>query len=110
VPIKWNALKVSESMDEVDTHLNKIIEPLKAAKSSVEVVLLIPNLPEYIQQPLRTLGSNIDSDIGYIASWDKKWRPGRLQSEVQRIRDLLPKDALVAEKEKLRQGTKQSML
>jgi hypothetical protein len=97
-------------MDKVEEQIAKIIVPLQEANAIVEETLKLPNLPEYMGQTLRGMSSDIESIIGYTSSYDKSFHPGKIVGDIRRVRDDLPKGAIKAETEKLRQGVKQSML
>lgn len=66
MPIKWNALMVSEAMDMVEGYVNQAIEPLEQAKLVAIEARKIPNLPGYIDQHLVRLISEIERVTGGV--------------------------------------------
>jgi hypothetical protein len=105
VSIKWSALKVTEAMDVVESYINQIINPLEQARNAVKEARDIPNLPQYIDQHLLRIISEIDRVIG-----GSQWEPvGRLKAGIQSARDSLPDGAVEEEKKKLENGNQLSL-
>jgi hypothetical protein len=105
MPIKWNPLKVNESMDTVETYINLAIEPLELARSAAREALNIPNLPQYVTQHINRIIGDIDQAIG-----GSRWNTaGRLKAGIQSVRNDLPKEAIEDEKKKLESGSQLSL-
>lgn len=98
MPIKWSAVKVSKAMDELEAQLALAKSFLDEAHRIAEEARTIPNLPEYIDQPLRTLSdrlsSSLESFLGYV----------------NRTREHIPDGAVEAEQGRTRHGEIQSMM
>ena len=105
MPIKWSALKVIEAMDMVESYVNQAIEPLEQARNATKEALNIPNLPQYVDQYLVRIISEIDRVIG-----GSQWEPvGRLKAGIQSTRESIPDGALEEEKKKLENGNQLSL-
>ena len=105
MPIKWSALKVIEAMDVVEGYVNQVTDPLEQARNAVKEARDIPNLPQYVDQHLIRIISEIDRVIG-----GSQWEPvGRLKAGIQAVRDSLPNGALEEEKKKLENGNQLSL-
>jgi len=105
VPIKWSALKVIEAMDMVESYVNQAIEPLEQARNAVKEARDIPNLPQYIDQYLLRIISEIDRVIG-----GSQWEPvGRLKAGIQSTRESIPDEAVEEERKKLENGNQLSL-
>ena len=100
MPIKWNPLKVNESMDKVEEQVNQVIEPLEQARLAAREALNIPNLPQYVTQHINRIIGDIDQAIGG-SHWNQT---GRLMAGIQSVRNDLPKEAIEEEKKKLESG------
>jgi hypothetical protein len=72
MPIKWNALMVSEAVDMVEEYVNQAIEPLEQAKLVATEARKIPNLPGYIDQHLFRLISEIERVTGGVSPWNQQ--------------------------------------
>jgi len=89
VPIKWSALKVIEAADRIEEHFNLAVEPLEQARTVAQEARRIDNLPQYIDQYLTRIISEIDRVIG-----GSQWEPvGRIRSGMKDIRDNIPSGA-----------------
>ena len=106
MPIKWNPLKVNESMDKVEEQVNQVIEPLEKARLAAREALNIPNLPQYVTQHINRIIGDIDQAIGG-SQWNTT---GRLKAGIQSVRNDLPKEAIEEEKKKLESGSQLSMV
>jgi len=80
MPIKWSPYRVSEAMDKVEEIVNQAAEPLEQAKIVASEARNIANLPQYLDQRLVSLITNIQR-IDYI------------RESIQSVRDNLPYDA-----------------
>ena len=65
MPIRWNALRVSEAMDMVEEFVNQAAEPLEQAKTVANEARNIDSLPQYLDQRLVRLIIDIER-IDYI--------------------------------------------
>ena len=106
MPVKWSALKVIKMMDMVEEYVGQVIEPLEQARTAAREARNIPNLPQYVDQYLVRIISEIDRAIG-----GSQWEPeGRLKSGIQSVRESLPDGAIEEEKRKLENGSQLSMV
>jgi hypothetical protein len=105
MPIKWNPLKVNESMDKVEEQVSQVIEPLEKARLAAREALNIPNLPQYVTQHINRIIGDIDQVIGG-SQWNTN---GRLKAGIQSVRNDLPKEAIEEEKKKLDSGSQLSL-
>ena len=85
MPIKWNALRVSEAMDMVEGFVNQAAEPLEQAKIVANEARNIANLPQYLGQRLVRLIIDIER-IDYS------------RTSINAVRNDLPDGAVEAEK------------
>lgn len=92
--IRWDAVEVMDGIDEVHKLLSGTVPFFQRAKEQVRAIREVPQLPEYIDQPLRGLLDAIDRAQDKPAYY------------VQRIRDFVPKDALALQR---RQGRQQGL-
>jgi hypothetical protein len=100
MPIRWSALRVSEAMDMLDDYDTQATEPLEKARIVAREARNIRNLPQYVDQHLLRIISEIDVLIGG-GQWQTK---GKLKSEIESVREALPDDAVKDEKEMLQSG------
>ena len=105
MPIRWSALKVSEAMDKLDELVSEATKPLEKARIAAREARNIPNLPQYVDQ--RLLG--IITEIDHIIGGGQYQTTGKLKQSIQSIRESLPQDAVKDEK-KLRESGDQMML
>jgi len=98
VPIKWSAVKVSQVCDDIDTQLALAESFFAEAKRLAEEARRLPNLPQYIDQKL----SGLASDLGY--------RIDSLKSRLDSIRKNIPAEALKAERALARYGDRQGLM
>ncbi len=61
MPIKWSAVKVSEAMDDVERQINLAESFLAEAKDKAEAARAIADLPQYLDQRLIRLITDIES-------------------------------------------------
>ena len=100
MPIRWSALRVSEAMDMLSEYVAQATKPLEQARLVAREARSIPNLPQYVDQHLLRIISEIDAIIG-SPQWQSK---GRLDSGIDSIREALPKDSVEDEKKALQSG------
>ncbi len=91
MPIKWSALMVSEAMDMVEEFVNQASDPLEQAKIVANEARNIPNLPQYLDQRLIRLVTDIER-INYI------------KSSINAVRKDLPDGAVEAERRSISHG------
>jgi hypothetical protein len=106
VPIKWSALQVSDAVDMVEEYVSQAIEPLEQARIVAREARSIPNLPQYVDQHLLRIISEIDRAIG-----GSQWEPvGRLKAGIQSVRESLPDGAVDEERKRLENGSQLSLV
>jgi hypothetical protein len=98
MPIRWSAVKVSEEVDEIEELMNSIRPTLWRMREKVEELRRIPNLPGYIDQPTVTMTSKVDNFNTYMKGY------------IERIRNLIPTEALEEERKALEYGSQQSLI
>jgi hypothetical protein len=104
--IKWSTLKVSEAMDMIEEFVNQAAEPLEQARIVAREARKIDNLPQYIDQDLTRILSEIDRAIG-----GSQWEPiGRLRAGIEAIRKDIPGQAIEDEKASLKHGAQQALI
>ncbi len=96
MPIKWSALMVSEAMDMVEEFVDQASDPLEQAKTVANEARKIANLPQYLDQRLIRLVTDIER-INYI------------KSSINDVRKDLPDGAIETERISVSHG-KQSVL
>ena len=105
MPIKWNALLVSDAMEMVEEFVGQAVGPLEQARTVTREARKIPNLPQYIDQHLLRIISEIDRTIG-----GSEWEPvGRVMAGIQSVRESLPDRAVEDEKKRLETGSQLSL-
>jgi hypothetical protein len=92
MPIKWSAVRVSETVDEIEELTKSMGATLWQMREKAQELRLIPNLPGYIDQPTATMTFKVDNFNGYLKGY------------IERIRNLIPKDALEDERKALEYG------
>ncbi len=98
MPIRWSTIKVSEEVDEIEELMNSIRPTLWRMREKAEELRRIPNLPGYIDQPTVTMTSKVENFNTYMKSF------------VERIRNLIPKEALEEERRAMEYGSQQSII
>jgi hypothetical protein len=98
VPIRWSTVKVSEDVDEIEELFKSITPTLWRMREKAEELRGIPNLPGYIDQPTVTMTSKVDNFNSYMKGY------------IERIRNLIPKEALEEERKALEYGKQQSLI
>jgi len=110
MPIKWNALMVSEAMDMVEEYVNQAIEPMEQAKLVATEARKIPNLPGYIDQHLVRLISEIERVTGGVLSWNQQPHPGNVRAAISSVRESIPGGTVEAERQKVNSGKQLSLV
>jgi len=106
MPIKWSALRVNEAMDMVEEYVNQVVEPLEQARIVAIEARNIPNLPQYVDQYMVRIISEIDRAIG-----GSQWEPvGRLKAGIQSVRESLPDRAVEDEIKRIESGSQLSLV
>ena len=95
--IKWSAVKVSEAMDGMEQQVSLIAPFLDGARVRVEAARQIADLPQYIDQYLVRLITDIDR-IDYV------------KTAIEAVRDAIPDGAIEAEQDRNRYGSRQSLI
>jgi hypothetical protein len=97
MPIKWSAVKVSQAMDEVERQVCLAESFFTEAKAKAKEARTIPNLPQYLDQRLSSLLSQIE-------------RIDNVKSSIKAVRKDIPQEAIEAERERLKYGSQQSII
>ena len=97
MPIKWSAVEVSEAMDDVERQINLAESFLTEAKVKAEIARKIADLPQYVDQRLIRLITDIE-------------RIDNVRSAIEAVRQSIPDGAIEAEREHLRNGSQQSLI
>ena len=97
MPIKWSAVKVSESMDDVERQVNLAESFLSEAKVKAETARNIANLPQYLDQRLIHLICDIE-------------RIDNVRSAIDSVRKSIPEGAIEAERNTARHGSQQTLI
>lgn len=106
MPVNWSALKVNEAMDMVEEYVNQVVEPLEQARIVATEAKNIPNLPQYVEQYLVRIISEINRAID-----GSQWEPvGRLKAGIQSVRESLPDGAVDEERKRLESGSQLSLV
>ena len=87
VPIKWNALKVAEAVDEVEALIDEAEPILAEAEQKARQSRGIPNLPEYMQERFGRLIFTIE-------------RRENIRLAIANVRKNIPEGAVRAERER----------
>ena len=91
MPIRWSAIKVSQSLDEIE-EIVKEAEPIfQKAREKAKEACQVPNLPEYMSQPIGGLEWGLKEDLL------------RIYSDIKRIRKYIPEEALAREQKRFDQ-------
>jgi len=98
VPIRWSTVRVSKEVNEIEELMNSIRPTLWRMREKAEELRRIPNLPGYIDQPTVTMTSKVDNFNSYMKGY------------IERIRNLIPKEALEEERKALEYGSQQSLI
>jgi len=97
MPIKWSAVKVSEAMDDVERQINLAEAFLAEAKVKAEIARKIADLPQYLDQRLIHLITEIK-------------RIDNVINAIEAVRQSIPDGAIEAEREHLKNGSQQSLI
>ena len=97
MPIKWSAVKVSEAMDEVEHQVCLAESFFTEAKTKAKEARKIANLPQYLDQRLSSLLSQIE-------------RIDNVKSSIESVRNAIPDGAIEAEQERLKYGSQQAII
>ena len=106
MPIRWSAVLVTEAMDMAEDFIDQAAEPLEQAKLVAVEARKIANLPQYIDQDIARLISEIERAIGR-----SQWEPvGRLRGAIESVRKSIPDGAVEAERESARHGSQPALV
>ena len=97
VPVKWSAVMVSEAMDEVEHQITLAEGFITDAKAKAAGARNIANLPQFLDQRLIRLISDIE-------------RIDNVKSSIEAVRKSIPDGAIEAERERLKNGNQQSLI
>ena len=95
--LKWSAIQVSEAMDEVEQQVLLADQFIAEAKEKATKARSIANLPQYLDQRLIHLISQLD-------------RMDYIKSAITKIREDIPDGAIEAERASLKHGSTQSLM
>jgi len=98
MPIKWSAVKVRDKLDEIEEIFRSIQPTLWQIREEVTELRQIPNLPGYIGQPATMITDRVERFNEYMKGY------------VERIRKLIPQDALKEERKALEYGSQQPLI
>jgi hypothetical protein len=98
MPIRWSTLKVNQNVAEVEELMNSIRPTLWHIREKAEELRRIPNLLAYIDQPTASMTSKVDNFNNYMKGY------------IERIRNLIPREALEEERKALEYGKQQSLI
>ena len=110
MPIKWSAVPVNEAMDMAEEFVNQAAEPLEQAKIVAEEARKIANLPEYMNQRLNRLISEIERVSGGVLPWSGRAYEGTFKNSIEAIRNAIPAGAIETERERLKHGRQAAIL
>jgi len=97
MPIKWSAVKVSKTMDEVETQVMLADQFIAEARVKAETARKIADLPQYLDQRLTRLISDIE-------------RIDNVKNSIESVRKSIPDGAIEAESERFKNGSQQSLI
>lgn len=97
MPIKWSALKVIESMDEVEHQIVLAEQFLDQAKLLAGQSIGIASLPDYMKQRIRRVACTID-------------RTSEIREAIASVRNTIPDGAVEDEQEAGRHGSQQQLV
>jgi hypothetical protein len=86
MPIKWSALKVAESLDELEAIVKEAEPILKRGEAKAMEAVKLPSLPEYMAEKLKGFAGEADYTLI------------RLRNQLSRARQSIPKEDLAKEK------------
>ena len=82
MPIRWNPLEVEKVLVEVEAELALAEPHIKAAVARLLTVRNVPNLPQYMTQPLGLLKERAEGSLrsvhDYVARIRRDYPPGAL--------------------------------
>ena len=84
--IRWSALKVAESLDELEAIVKEVEPILKRGEAKAMEAVKLPCLPEYMADKLKGFAGEADYTLV------------RLRNQLNRARQSIPKDDLAREK------------
>ena len=97
MPIKWSAVKVSETMDEVEHQVSLAEAFLTEAKTKATEARSIANLPQYVDDRLIRVISQIK-------------RIDNVKDAITSVRQSIPSGAREAERGRGKYGSQQSLV
>jgi hypothetical protein len=98
MPIRWSPVRVSRNAEEVEELMSSIKPTLWRIREKAEELRRVPNLPGYIDQPAASMTFKVDNFNNYMKGY------------VERIRNLIPKEALEEERKVIEYGSQQSII
>jgi len=95
--IKWSVVKVSEAMDDVEAQISLAEQFFAEATKKANEARSIPNLPQYMDTRLIGLVEDIK-------------RIDRIKDRIESVRRDIPEGAIEAERERVKNGSQQSLI
>ena len=95
--IKWSAVKVNEAMDKVEAQVLLADQFIDEAKAKAAAAKRIPNIPQYIEQRFNRLIDQLD-------------RMENIKGAIESVRKDIPDGAIDAERERVKNGSQQSLI
>jgi len=95
--IKWSAVKVSEATDKVEAQVLLADQFIAEAKVRAGEAKKIPNLPQYMEQRFNRLIDQLD-------------RMENIKGAIESVRKDIPDGAIDAERERVKNGSQQSLI
>ena len=87
MPVKWSALELSQSLDEVEAELAQAKPFIDRAMAKMREIRSLPHLPQYMNERLMRLDYEIEQ---------KLWL--RIADAIKGIRNRIPEGAIEAER------------
>ncbi len=109
MPIRWNALKVIEAADKVEELINQAAKTLESVRNVLQAAKQIPNLPQYVDQSIFSILTEIERVTGGENSWDHKRYDGSIKRAIDRLRRDIPQDVLKSQQKAKEYGSTPSM-
>lgn len=91
MPIRWSALKVSQSLDEIQRLLHEAEIPLRECQAKASETADLPNLAGYMSERMMRLADITDNFIE------------GMQSRIKSMRDDIPQKELAREQKRFEQ-------
>lgn len=97
MPIKWSAVAVQKSMDEVEQQVNLAQQFIDEAKTKNKAALTIPHLPDYMTARIKAVGFELD-------------RMENVRDRITAVRNDIPDGAIAQEERRGKHGRQQTLI